>query len=307
MATLANCSPAKANKLLNRLVDKLGIRFTLEVNMDKMGFEEKHLIMVKFGKKPNESFLIDFFKNDLYSQNVYMAKGGFDLFIFAAADTSDNYIQWETNLASNLSEYLPELYPSSYVQVHLGYMPMNDNFAEFVKGIDSKDKQILKLLNENSRISYRDIGKKLGINEDTIRYRVFRLSKEGVIERFTIAIQDPPGFLVTFLTRYRFNKNTVGELFPAIRKHNQSEIETPPLINATPLVAVLSGSSRLCVFNYGRTLDDALNFGVKWYSHLLRNNNPHITRAIILKPVKGLLPLRNLDPKRYYKYMWNIK
>lgn len=306
LATIAGCSPAKANKLLNKLAASLDIRFTLEMDMSKIGLEEKHVIIVKFGKKPDEGFLRDFFKDDPYAQNVYITRGGFDLFIFAAADTSDNYIKWETELASNLSDYLPELYPSSYVQVHLGYMPLNSGFVDFIKGVDNKDKQILRLLNDNSRISYREMGKQLGINEDTIRYRVFRLVRKGIIERFTIAVQNAGGSLTTFLVRYRFDKHTVSELFPAIRRHNTSEIEAPPIINATPLVVVMSGSSRLCIFNFGKTKEEALGFGVRWYLNLLRNNNPHMTHAIVVKPVKGLLLLRNLDAKQYYRYAWNI-
>jgi DNA-binding Lrp family transcriptional regulator len=307
LAAIAGCSAAKANKLLDRLAAKLDIRFTLEVDMSKLGLEEKHVITVKFGKKPDETFLRNFFKDDPYAQNVYITKGDFDLFIFAAADTSDNYIRWETNLAANLSEYLPEVRPSSYVQVHLGYMPLGNSFVDHIKEIikiDKKDKLILRLLNENSRMSYREMSKQLSINEDTIRYRVFRLLRRGIIERFTIAVQNAGGSLTVFLVRYRFDKHTVSDLFPAIRRHNQSEIEAIPAINATPMVVVMSGSSRLCIFNFGRTKEEALAHGVRWYMNLLRNNNPHMVHAIVVKPVKGLLLLRNLDAKQYYKYAW---
>lgn len=305
LATVARCSPAKANKLLNKLVARLDIRFTLEIDMGKLGFEEKHAIIVKFGKRPNEAFLREFFKNDPYTQDAYITKGDFDLLIFAAADTSNNYIRWETELAANLSEYLPELRPSSYVQAHLGYMPLNDSFVDFIEGADKKDMLILQLLNKNSRISYREMGKRLGINEDTIRYRVFRLLKRGIVRRFTIAVQNADGFLTIFFARYRFDKHTLSDIFPAIRKHDTGEIEELPIINATPMVVILSGSYRFFVFTFGKTKEESLTFGVRWYSNLLRNSNPHIVNAIVARPVKGLVPLRNLDAKQYYRYAWN--
>jgi DNA-binding Lrp family transcriptional regulator len=308
LATVAGCSAVKASRLLSRLVTKLDIRFTLEVDMSKLGFEEKHVILVRFGKKPDENFLRNFFKDDPYVQNAYITKGDFDLFIFAASDRSSNYYRWETNLAAGLSEYLPELRPSSYVQAHLGYMPLNSDFVNFIKEeirVDKTDRQILQLLNENSRMNYRDMSKRLGINEDTIRYRVFKLLRKGIISRFTIAIQKAGGSLIFFFARYRFDKNTLSDVFPMIRKHDMSEIEEIPLVNTTPAVIVLSGSYRFFALTFGRTKEEALNFGVRWYSNLLRNNSPHIVHAAMVKPVKGLLPLRNLDAKTYYREKWS--
>jgi hypothetical protein len=37
---------------------------------------------------------------------------------------------------------------------------------------------------------------------------------------------------------------------------------------------------------------------------LLRNNHPQKAHAFIVKTLKGILPLRNLDPKVNYKYIW---
>ena len=68
--------------------------------------------------------------------------------VFAAADTSRNYIKWETDLAANLSEYLPELRPSELIFNILGYMPLNSSFVNFIKEgikIDKKDRAILQL------------------------------------------------------------------------------------------------------------------------------------------------------------------
>ena len=56
--------------------------------------------------------------------------------------------------------------------------------------LDDKDKQILNLLQENSRLSYTEIGNELDISEATVRYRVKKLVDAGVISKFTVLL-DP--------------------------------------------------------------------------------------------------------------------
>jgi len=70
--------------------------------------------------------------------------------------------------------------------------------------IDEIDQQILKILEEDGRISYRQLGQKLGVEESTARKRVVRLKDKGVIERFTIDINDATfGRTITaFITVY---------------------------------------------------------------------------------------------------------
>ncbi len=70
--------------------------------------------------------------------------------------------------------------------------------------IDDLGQQILKILEANGRISYRQLGQKLGIEESTARKRVVRLQEKGVIERFTIDVNETTlGRTITaFITVY---------------------------------------------------------------------------------------------------------
>jgi DNA-binding Lrp family transcriptional regulator len=70
--------------------------------------------------------------------------------------------------------------------------------------IDELDHKILKILEEDGRISYRQLGKRLGIEESTARKRVIRLREKGVIERFTVEINEATlGRTITaFITVY---------------------------------------------------------------------------------------------------------
>lgn len=65
--------------------------------------------------------------------------------------------------------------------------------------MDKKDYAILNLLKENSRYSVRDIAKKTGIRPSTVHHRILRLKNKGVIERFTIKLDNNKvgeGFIV---------------------------------------------------------------------------------------------------------------
>jgi len=78
--------------------------------------------------------------------------------------------------------------------------------------IDDIDQQILKILEEDSRVSYRELGQKLGIEESTARKRVVRLREKGVIERFTIDVNETIlGRTITaFITVYPSLKHADG-------------------------------------------------------------------------------------------------
>ncbi len=56
--------------------------------------------------------------------------------------------------------------------------------------IDKIDKKIIELLKRDGRMSYRKIAEEIGRTEVTVRRRVRKLIKEGVIRRFTVVI-DP--------------------------------------------------------------------------------------------------------------------
>ncbi|MFX0093791.1 MAG: Lrp/AsnC family transcriptional regulator [Candidatus Hodarchaeota archaeon] len=81
------------------------------------------------------------------------------------------------------------------------------------KVIDDIDKRILAILSRNGRISFRKIAERIKVSESTVRKRVERLQKFGVIKSFTITI-DPSVLhkgVAAFITiRPRFqDKNAV--------------------------------------------------------------------------------------------------
>ncbi|MGN7454253.1 Lrp/AsnC family transcriptional regulator [Paenibacillus pasadenensis] len=55
--------------------------------------------------------------------------------------------------------------------------------------LDEIDRRILELLRANSRMSYTDISKEVGISRVGVQARVNALSESGVIERFTLTLR----------------------------------------------------------------------------------------------------------------------
>lgn len=58
----------------------------------------------------------------------------------------------------------------------------------FLEGLDTLDQKIVQLLIENARISYSDIGQKVGISRVAVKARIQALEQRGVIEEYTTII-----------------------------------------------------------------------------------------------------------------------
>ena len=58
----------------------------------------------------------------------------------------------------------------------------------FLEGLDALDQKIVRLLIENARISYSDIGQKVGISRVAVKARIQALEQRGIIEEYTTII-----------------------------------------------------------------------------------------------------------------------
>ena len=79
--------------------------------------------------------------------------------------------------------------------------------------IDELDSNIINELNENSKIPLREMATKLGISFITVRNRIKRLEKEGIIERYTAKINYLKlGYDIHVLIEVRISKGKLFEL-----------------------------------------------------------------------------------------------
>lgn len=94
----------------------------------------------------------------------------------------------------------------------------------FLGGLDALDQEIVRLLIENARISYSDIGEKVGISRVAVKARIQAMEQRGVIEEYTTIIN--PQKISGAVSCY-FEIETLPEALPGITDLlNRNEIIT---------------------------------------------------------------------------------
>ena len=83
----------------------------------------------------------------------------------------------------------------------------------FLDGLDELDQQIVKLLIRNARMSYSEIGQKIGISRVAVRSRVQALEQAGIIEEYTTIIN--PQKISGAISCY-FEIETVPDTLPEV-------------------------------------------------------------------------------------------
>jgi DNA-binding Lrp family transcriptional regulator len=98
--------------------------------------------------------------------------------------------------------------------------------------LDRKDKKLLFLLSRNARLSNSQLARELRIAKNSVRYRIGRLEKEGLLERFTCTVNLGALGLETFVLLLKFNEDIYAspEILGYFKNHAYSD-----------WVAVLSG------------------------------------------------------------------
>ena len=89
-------------------------------------------------------------------------------------------------------------------------------------GLDLLDRKILYELDLNSRMTFKELGKKLNIAKETASFRVKRLVKEGYIKNFITTIHTSNLNRFYYKLFYKFHKTTPEvdkEIVKYIRNH----------------------------------------------------------------------------------------
>ena len=56
--------------------------------------------------------------------------------------------------------------------------------------VDKIDEQLLKILKENSRFSFADLGRKINLSPSAVRERVQKMEETGVIKKYSIQVDN---------------------------------------------------------------------------------------------------------------------
>jgi Lrp/AsnC family transcriptional regulator for asnA, asnC and gidA len=87
------------------------------------------------------------------------------------------------------------------------------------KDIDDIDRDIIRILQENARTSYREIKDSLGISIGTIHNRISKLKEKNIIEGYTIRLNNTKlGYKLTFLIRMQIDGEFTEKVLSEIRE-----------------------------------------------------------------------------------------
>jgi len=306
LASAAKCSRTTVYKILSTLEEKYKIKYTVELDEEKLGITERHLLIIKLKEKPSEEYLRGIFASDNYISDAYLCEGDFDLIIYATSNEPMHYIMWESKLPARLAELEPKVYPSEVMFTHFGYFPLNPEQVSVAK-LNEKDKLILAELLSNSRQSITSMAKKLNMGRTTLAYRIYMLKKRGIIKRFTISVGKPhKPYILVFLANYTFTIDTPVRSTRMMNYYKTYD-EQLPMLNTFQLLVPMSGSYRFLAVGLFEDEKDAMEHAIKAHQQIFEKENASIRKARVISVLKGSYPFRNLDINtEYRRYNWNL-
>lgn len=289
-----------ARERIRALEEEFGLRYTVEVNYNELGLKDLHVIRAKFVRRPKPKDLEKLFKSSRVAQFVAITKGDFDMIIFALAKDGTEYVVWEMAIEQALAKYGLYAMSSEVNVMHLGFTQITNDTIE-TSGIDSVYKKMLEIVNENSRISIKDIGKAMGMSEALTRYYFRHLQKTKIVKRYTaIVTKSPLKVNIAFFGNYTMRTGIENRIVRERQNYFWKQPDEFPLVNEVPLMWSMSGSDKtFTIANYSNE-KEGLRYSVEAHKENFRIDNPDIKQAVVEKVIKGYIPTRNVDQKAVY-------
>src|SRR3989338_2309047 len=86
--------------------------------------------------------------------------------------------------------------------------------------LDDKDKKIIDALIDNSRQSFRDVSKQLGVSVVTVMKRVRRLEKDKIINSYTTMVDyDKLGYDIDVLVNLKIAHGNYEDVYDRLKNH----------------------------------------------------------------------------------------
>ncbi|MDE1871577.1 MAG: AsnC family transcriptional regulator [Candidatus Micrarchaeota archaeon] len=309
VTALAKKMKCSRNTIVNNikyLEREFDLHYTLEFNTEML-FIQSHIWCIKFGRKPKTKYLKELLEEEGTVQFAARTSGDFDLIMNIAAYSGEKYMRSAIKIIIGLLDYKPVVEPSLISMVHTGFMPLQDSTIKDLKqnarleSFDPLDRNILVILNENSRTTYKKIAKMLKEDVETIRYRIRALSDAGIIRRFTIVLKKPPtDYNIVFLMNYKFSPGII-ERYEKARNYYIGFEENLNAVNKFQYLSLMSGSYTLFGMGCFENEETGIKEAVMEHKKIYSQDNPTVSFAKITEVVKGYNPIRSIYLKDDYK------
>jgi len=276
--------------------ENAGLCYTVEPNLDAIGLSYSYFVAVKLRRDIPEENLASLLSSSAIPQFAAFCRGEFDLLLFVSARNHLEYMRWSYQFRSALSEEIVSWKASHLVFARHGFFPINERTIS-ESTIPSPQKELLAELNRNSRLTFRELAKKLKMSVPRVRYYYRLLVKSGMIKRFTAVMQTPskPVHLVHFRHyTYQADHEAVSKRDRVLIK-TESEFQVP---NTYSFVVETSGASDGFDWTSAETINEAyagLRAAEQLYGGFLKTEC-----ATVTKVVYGLWPIRSMDLDECY-------
>ena len=146
-----------------------------------------------------------------------------------------------------------------------------------ISGIDDKDNKIVNLLLEDGRMSYSDIGEKVGLSRTAVKNRILALEETGIIAGYRAIVnpQESPE-MMTFVV----NIETTPDQFEQIKSAFAAAPETVTLVQTTGKCHLVA----FCISKDVKSMRDFVNLFYKSVPGVL-SMNAHA----VLDVIKGVI------------------
>lgn len=144
-----------------------------------------------------------------------------------------------------------------------------------INGLDEIDNEIINLLQENARISYSDIGEKVGLSRTAVKNRILFLEKKGIITGYRAVINPQESSEVM---NFIINIETKAENFNSVKHILAGANETVTLLQTT-------GTCRLVAICSAKDVETMKKFVNRIYSEV--QGITYINANSVLEVIKG--------------------
>ena len=230
MAELAGLNEQTAYYKLKALEEKLGIKYLLEIDVEKLGYL-RYLILIKFDdEKPTREEIEEAIRDEYNIQFAAMTKGDYDVVMLVVDESPlkayDNLLRLREK--ESIKKYKGAWTFTNFAQV-TPFIPLRDQFIEKIvkekvwhrtketprperDQLRQREFVLLKEMNSNANVNFVTIDQKYSLNRGTSRYVYQALRERGVIARPTISMTNLPinyiGIILLSITDYKsFEEN----------------------------------------------------------------------------------------------------
>lgn len=184
---------------IRRLEQTYGVRYTIELDLDKLGYS-KFMVFAKFlDRKPALSEMKAATERLPNVQLAAMLEGGFDALVYIIAENNREISRIVYEMERSLAKY-PSRWYISYFHETYGFVPLRDAFFDVLKGkLKRREHDVLREMNADGSVEFAEIDKEYGQVPGRAAYSYYCLRERDVLKRITVCLKNVPARYIGIL------------------------------------------------------------------------------------------------------------